>query len=78
MLEGKEKSFRTQSSAVMRTGMACGAECDQVLLGIVAGMTPKSFVMSLQVRHRAARLTPPAIATQHLLSQAFIRNRIHP
>ena len=57
----------------MRTGVACGAECNQVLLGIIAGMTPKLFVVDLQVRHPAARLTLPAIATQHLLPQTLIR-----
>jgi hypothetical protein len=57
----------------MRTGVACGAECNQVLRGIIAGMTPKLFVVDLQVRHPAARLTLPAIATQHLLPQTLIR-----
>jgi hypothetical protein len=46
--------------------VASGAKRDQVLFGIVAGMTPKLFVVDLQVRHRAAQLTPPAIATQNL------------
>jgi hypothetical protein len=47
--------------------MARGAKRDQVLFGIVAGMAAKLFVMDLQVRHRAARLTPPAVAPQNLL-----------
>ena len=39
----------------MRSGVACGAECNQVLLGIIVGMTPKLFVVNFQVRHCAAR-----------------------
>jgi len=62
----------------MRTGVAGGAECNQVLLGIIAGMTPKLFVVDLQVRHRAARLTPPGIATQDLLPQSLVRRWIEP
>ena len=54
-------------SALMRTRVACGTERDQVLFGVVARMAAKLFVMDFQVRHRAARLTPPAVATQHLL-----------
>jgi hypothetical protein len=51
----------------MCIGVASSAHRYQVLLGIVAGVTSKLFVVDLQVRHRAARLTPPAIATQNLL-----------
>ena len=43
-----------------------------------AGVTPKPFVVHLQVRHRAARLTPPAIATQDLLPQTLVRRRVQP
>src|ERR1019366_5208881 len=43
---------------------------------IVAGVVTKLFVMDFQVRHRATRLTSPAIATQHLLPQTLVRNRI--
>jgi len=68
----------SDDSVVMCTGVACGAECNQVLLGIIAGMTPKLFVVDLQVRHRAARLTPPGIATQDLLPQPVVRRRIQP
>lgn len=51
--------------------VACGAECDEILLGIIAGLTAKLFVVDLQVRHRATRLTAPPIATQHLVSKGF-------
>src|ERR1017187_9647418 len=58
--------------------VACGAERDEVFFGIVARLATKLFVMDFQVRHRAARLTSPAIATQHLLPQTLVRNRIQP
>jgi hypothetical protein len=48
--------------------MARGAEGDQVLFGILAGVTAELFVMDFEIRHCAARLTAPAIATQHLLT----------
>jgi hypothetical protein len=51
----------------MCTGVARRAKCNKVLVGIIAGLAAKLFVVNLQVRHRAARLTPPAIATQNLL-----------
>jgi hypothetical protein len=38
---------------------------------IVPGVTPKPFVVHPEIRHRAARLTPPAIATQDLPPQAL-------
>jgi hypothetical protein len=51
----------------MCSGMASSAHGDQVLFAIIAGVAAKLFVVDLQVRHRAARLTPPGIATQDLL-----------
>ena len=56
--------------------MTVRTKCDQVVLRIVTGLTAKLFVMDLQVRHGAARLTPPAIAPQHLLLQSLVRHRI--
>jgi hypothetical protein len=52
---------------LMHAGMALRAERDQVLLGVVARMAAKPFVVDFQVRHRAARLTPPAVAPENLL-----------
>jgi hypothetical protein len=45
---------------MMHASMAPRAERDEVLLGVVARLAAKLFVVDLQVRHRAARLTPPA------------------
>ena len=58
--------------------MACGAKRDQVLFGVAAGVTPKLFVMDFKVRHGAAGLTLPAVATQDLLAQTFIREGVQP
>jgi hypothetical protein len=57
----------------MCSGVARSAHCYKVLLGIIAGVTAKLFVVDFQVRHGAARLTPPAVATQDLLAQTFVR-----
>ena len=64
--------------AAMHSGVACRAQRDQVVFRIIAGVTPKRFVMDLQVRHRATQLTPPSIATQYLLAQTFVRQGVQP
>jgi len=53
--------------------MARGAKRDQVLFRVMARVTPKLFVMDFKVRHGAARLTPPAVATQDLLPETFVQ-----
>jgi hypothetical protein len=58
--------------------MACGAQCNQVLFGVLAGVAPELFVMDFQARHGATGLTPPAIATQDLLPQTLVRRGIQP
>jgi hypothetical protein len=58
----------------MSSGVTLVTERDQVLLGVVARMAAKLFVANLQVRHRAAGLTPPAIATQDLLPPRYSRS----
>jgi len=60
-------------SSPMCAGVAHGAERDEVLFGIIAGLTAKLLVVDLQVRHRATRLTTPPIATQHLPAKFLIR-----
>jgi len=62
----------------MCSSVARSAHGYKVLLGITARVTTKLFVVNFQVRHRAAGLTPPAVATQHLLAQTFVRDRIQP
>ncbi len=68
----------TPSSSAVNAGMARGAECDKVFLGVLAGVTAKVLVMDLKIRHCAARLTPPAITTQHALPQPLILHYIQP
>jgi hypothetical protein len=51
------------SSLAVNRCMARAAECNQVSLRIIARMTAKLLVMDFQVRHVAAILTPPVIAT---------------
>ena len=41
-------------------------------------MTAELLVVHLKVRHCAAGLTPPAVATQDLLAQTFVRQGIQP
>ena len=60
----------------MRTRVACETECDQVFLGVLAGLAAELFVMDFQIGHGAARLTSPAVATQHLSPKGLERCRI--
>ena len=53
---------------LMSVGVARGAQRNQILFRIVAGLAAKPFVVNFQSRHRATRLAPPAIAAKHLLS----------
>jgi hypothetical protein len=62
----------------MHHRMAPSTQGNQVLLGIFAAVAPKFFVVHVQVRHRAARLTSPAITKQDLLAQSLIGQRIQP
>ena len=62
----------------MYSSVALCAERDQVLFRVVAGVAAKLFVVNLQIRHRAARLTAPAIAAQHLLLKILIRKWVEP
>jgi len=62
----------------MSPGVALATERDEIQLGIFARMAAKFLMVNLQVRHRAARLTPPTIAMQHLLPQILVGHRIQP
>jgi hypothetical protein len=52
----------------MCNGVASNAHRYQVLLGIIAGVAAKLFVVDLQIRHRATGLASPAVAAQDLLA----------
>ena len=60
----------------MHSGVARCAHRDQVIFRMVAGVAAELSVVHVKVRHRAARLTPPAVATQDLLAQPLIRQRV--
>ena len=60
----------------MRVAVTDCAKRDQVRFRVISQMTPEFFVMNFQVRHRATRLTPPGIATQHLLPEPLIGRSI--
>ncbi len=60
------------STAVVRRGVAGRTKCDQVLLGIIAGLAAEFLVVNLEVGHRAARLASPAIAAQYLVAELFV------
>src|ERR1019366_226225 len=82
-MKGRGRWFSTRSilPCVRRPVNGCmarGAKRDQVLFGVVAGVTPKLFVMDFKVRHGAAELTPPSVAMQDLLAQAFVRQGVQP
>src|ERR1700722_6440437 len=58
--------------------MAIDAQRNQVFFQVGAGLAAKLFVMKFQVRHRAARLTSPAVTTKDKLPQPLVRQRIQP
>ena len=60
----------------MRLTVACCTQRDQVQLRIFAGLAAKLLMVDFQLRHRAAGLTPPAVATQNLLAQTFVRRGV--
>jgi hypothetical protein len=57
----------------MQRGVACATQRDQVLLGIVAGLTTKLFVVNLEVGRRAAGLASPAVPAEHLVAKPIVR-----
>ena len=63
---------------MMHARMACNAERNQVLFGIVTGVAAKLSVVDLQVQHRAARLTLPAITAEHSVAELFVQIGIQP
>jgi hypothetical protein len=64
--------------AAMHSGVACRAQRDQVLLCVGSRMAAEVPVVHLKIRHRATGLTPPAVATQDLLTQTFVRQGVQP
>ena len=55
----------------MDRSMARSAERNQVFFRVCATVTPKNLVMDFQIRHCAAFLTAPTVATKYLLSTSL-------
>jgi hypothetical protein len=53
--------------------MAFRAEGDQILLGIVARVAAKLFVVNLKIGHVAARLASPAVPAERLSAKLVIQ-----
>ena len=62
----------------VNSGVAARTDSNQVLFGVLARVTSKLLVVDLEVRYCAARLTPPAIATQDPLPQSLVLRSIQP
>ena len=52
--------------------MALVAKRDQVLLGILAGVTPESPVVYFKAGHRTARLALPSITSEHSIAKLLV------
>ena len=52
--------------------MACGTQCDQVVLGILTQLTAKLLVMNLKIAETAARLTFPSIPFQDFSTELLV------
>jgi hypothetical protein len=49
-------------SILMQAGVADSTKGDQVLLGIITGLTAELLVVNLKIGHSAARLASPTVA----------------
>lgn len=62
----------------MHADVACSTEGNQILARIIAGVAAKLFVVSLQIGHRAAGLTSPAVTAEHLGAKLVVQFGIQP
>jgi hypothetical protein len=53
--------------------MASRAEGDQILLGIVARLAAKLFVVNLKIGHVTARLASPAVPAEDLVAKVVVQ-----
>src|SRR5713101_4668150 len=60
----------------MQVVVASGADCDQILQGIVAHPTARLDVVHLKLDDAAAKLAAPPVALQHLSAQPSIGFRV--
>jgi hypothetical protein len=62
----------------MRFRVTCGAERDQVLVGIVSGLASMLLMVDLKVHPCATCLASPAVPPQDLSTELLVRFRIQP
>jgi len=67
-----EKLWQYLQLPAMQERMTCGAQRDQVLLGIIAALATELRVVNFQIRSGPTTLAPPTIAPQHLLPKLFV------
>ena len=61
----------------MQGQVAVAAQRDQVLLGIIPGLTAKFLVMNLEVLQAPAGLTSPSIPLQDFSTKLLVQFGIH-
>jgi len=54
------------------SGVAFSTQGHKILLPVASIVTAELFVVNFQVHHSAARLTPPAVTAQDLLSLSLV------
>ena len=57
---------------VMHLPVAVGAQCQEVLHGVVPQPRPRSNVVNLEIEKTPTGLTSPAIASQHLVAELAV------
>jgi hypothetical protein len=56
----------------MKLRVTVTAECDQVFLGILTGMTSKVLVMNLEIFQRSAALASPCIPLKNRFAKLLV------
>ena len=62
----------------MHIRVTWGTERNQILLGIVSGLTAVLYMVEFKVQPRAASLASPAIPPQNLSIELLVRFRVQP
>ena len=65
-----------KSLRLVNAAMASLAECNEILLVIIACMASKFEVMHLECLHASAKLTAPSVALEHLSVEFAVCSRI--
>jgi len=62
--------------SVMQPRVTSVTKGDQILLAVLTRAAAEVFVVNFKILHRATELAPPSVATEDLLAQPFVRNRV--